>query len=149
MRINPEHEKYAEKMVKIGDIIIDITSQFPKMEGCTTVEEVKIKYDTYLKKTSEFKETKLTLMLNLYPNACPVIIRKEHNEFVEELQKFIDGTDSMSKALDISNCFLDTDNLIKGIIFDGDMLEKGAEVQQKASETIVKLMEKICKKFGV
>lgn len=46
-------------------------------------------------------------------------------------------------ALDISNCFFDKDNLVKGIIFDNDMFLKGSLLQQKASETIVQLTDKI------
>ena len=55
----------------------------------------------------------------------------------------------MSKSLDISNSFLDKDNLVKGVIFDKDMLEKGIEVQQKSVKRILELIELICIKFGI
>jgi len=147
--MDPLYLSYAEKMNTLGDKILDITKQFPTMEGCATVEEVNDRYDTYLKKISEFKNFKLTFMLKLFPGTYPDIIKNEQEELVEQLQKFIEGTDYMANALDISHSFLDKDHLVKGIVFDKDMFVKGSLVQQKAAETTALLIEQICIKFGI
>ncbi|MGH4125502.1 MAG: hypothetical protein ACREV6_21525 [Clostridium sp.] len=123
--ITKQEKEYAEKMSVLGDKLINITKQFPSTEKGDTVEEIKIKYNKYLKTVNDFKDYKLTFELNIYQDSYPAKIKNEHEELVEQIQKFIDGTDSMSKSLDISNSFLDKDNLVKGVIFDKDMLEKG------------------------
>lgn len=45
--MDPLYLSYAEKMNTLGDKILNITKQFPTIEGCAIVEEVNNKYDTY------------------------------------------------------------------------------------------------------
>lgn len=148
MVIRQENE-YAKKMSILGDKIINITKQFPSIEKSDTVEKIKIKYNKHLKNVNDFKYFKLTFELNIYQGSYPAFIKNEHEELIKQLQMFIYGTDSMSKSLDITNIFLDKDNLVKGVIFDKDMLEKGIELQQKAIKRILELMELICNKFDI
>lgn len=77
-------------------------------------------------------------MLKLFSGTYLDIIKNEQADLVAQLQKFIEGTDYMANALDISHSFLDKDNLVKGSL-----------VQQKAAKTTALLIEQICIKFGI
>lgn len=122
---------YAKKLSVLGDRISEITSRFSNLGiEINDAKTIKSSYDIYLKNISEYKKCKLNL-LDIVP---PDKVKKEHKEMVDAFQMFIDGTESMYKAIDIDNLLIDKDMTVKGIL-----------LQKKGEEKIVQITNKISK----
>ena len=134
--IKPEYEKYATKMNDMGDCILAILNKYFNNK-LDTNEELKNKKTRCSEGRTELKSVKMKFMLAVVPD----IIKKEHNELIETIQKFITGADYMFNAVDESNPSLIVNNKIMGL--------EGRKLQLEAEKEINVTVEKICKKFGI
>ncbi len=125
--MNPLYVEYAKKMSDLGDKVNNISSQFFGMKE-DTPEELKHQYNTSLKAISEYKELKLAFMLTVVPD----IVQNEHEQVIEAIQMFIDGTKYMFKFINKSDSLVDI----------------GYSLQHEGKERIVQLADQVCIKFG-
>lgn len=146
--MSKQNFEFAKKMDGLGDRLISITKQFPMLEGYTNLEELKSGFDDYIEKLNDFNEYKVSLMLKVYPDSIPVILKKEHVELVKEYQNFTDGSFELVHSFDFSKAYYE-DNLLKGLDFDKDRFMKGTSLQQNAVKRINELVKHICQKFKI
>jgi hypothetical protein len=84
MNINPEYADYANNINIIGTRILTIVNKVSNKD-MDTDEKIKNRYNNCLECISKFRDVKVTLILAFVPN----IIKEEHKELIDTIQKFI------------------------------------------------------------
>lgn len=130
--INQSYLIYAKKISDVGDEIILTSNKLTNEVKFKNVEELKKDMASFNEAINEYKKHKIDSS-NIIP---PEIVKAEHNELINSLQKFIDGTELISKSIDI-----------EGLRANEPMIKHGMDLQKQAEQETAVIIQQIINKL--
>lgn len=120
--MNNSYFVYAKKLDDIGNKIISISKKFiAKQPDTKSIKGLKLTYAICLESIDGYRICKDALA-NVIP---PAKVKKEHEDLINTMQLFIDGTEDMFRSIDLENSTVNE-----------ELMEQGYS-RQKFAETII------------
>ena len=134
--MNQDYIVFAEKIKEVGDKIYEISKNLKTIDTTAKIsdEEIRGVHLGLLAAIDDYKKCKVDLLKLSHPKR----VYQEYAELCNAVQMFIDGTELMTKGIDIS-----TSSINEVMIIKGRVLQKLGEKQTIISAD--KIVEKLIK----
>lgn len=125
---------YAKNLNDLGEKIIEINNKYLNSYPVeASIEGLRNKHNNILRAIEEYIKCK-TALVNIIP---PSSVRIEHENIVDAMELFIEGTKKMANSINVERCTLDK-----------ELMSNGFSMRKRGEITVTELADKISEKLN-